>query len=74
MEIKEFIEKFAETVELENTETLTKDTKFRDLEEWSSLTAIITLSEFNEEFNKKISIDDIKRCHTIQDLFNLFYK
>lgn len=72
MEIKEFIEKFAETLEVENTETLNKDTKFRDLEEWSSLTAMITISEFNEEFKKIININDIKKCHTIQDLFDLY--
>lgn len=71
MEIKEFIEKFAETLEVENTETLNKDTKFRDLEEWSSLTAMITISEFNEEFKKIININDIK--NVIQYKIYLIY-
>ena len=35
MEINEFIEKFAEVVEVEDASALNADTKFRDLDEWS---------------------------------------
>ena len=35
MEIKDFIEKFAETIEVEDSSVLTVETKFRELSEWS---------------------------------------
>ena len=71
MEIKEFIEKFAEAIEVENVETLTAETEFRDLDEWSSISVMITIAFFDEEFGKEIGGTDIKGCKTIQDLYNL---
>ena len=35
MELKEFIAKFVEQLEIENHDSLSGDTKFRELEEWS---------------------------------------
>lgn len=71
MEIKEFIEKFAEAIEVEEVETLTAETEFRQLDEWSSLSVMMTIAFFDEEFEKEIGGTDIKGCNTIQDLFNL---
>lgn len=71
MEIKEFIEKFAEVIEVENAETLTPDTEFRKLDEWSSLSAMLLIAFFDEEFEKEIGDTTIRTCTTIQDLYNL---
>lgn len=71
MEIKEFIEKFAEVIEVENVDTLTAETEFRNLDEWSSLSVMLLIAFFDEEFEKEIGGTDIKKCDTIQDLFNL---
>lgn len=71
MEIKEFIEKFAEAIEVENVELVSKDTEFRKLEEWSSLSVMLLIAFFDEEFEKEIGGSDIKGCKTIQDLYNL---
>ncbi len=71
MDIKEFIEKFAEQVEVDNLSDLTPETEFRNLEEWSSLSIMILIAFFDEEFEKEIAEKDIKGCKTIQDLFNL---
>lgn len=71
MEIKEFIEKFAETIEVENVDALTAETEFRNLDEWSSLSVMLLIAFFDEEFEKEIGGTDIKKCDTIQDLFNL---
>ena len=71
MEIKEFIEKFAEAIEVENVDALTAETEFRNLDEWSSLSVMLLIAFFDEEFEKEIGGTDIKKCDTIQDLFNL---
>lgn len=71
MEIKEFIEKFAEAIEIEDIETLTPEKEFRQLEEWSSISVMLAIAFFDEECGKEISGSDIKGCKTIQDLFNL---
>lgn len=71
MEIKEFIEKFAEVIEVENVDALTAETEFRNLDEWSSLSVMLLIAFFDEEFEKEIGGTGIKKCDTIQDLFNL---
>lgn len=71
MEITEFIEKFAEEIEIENVESLTPETTFRDLEEWSSLSVMILIAFYDEYFEKEIGEKEIRSCKTIQDLYNL---
>ena len=69
MELQEFIEKFAE--EVENIEVLTGNSKFRELDEWSSLSIMLLIAFYDETFEKEIGESDIRSCTTIQDLFNL---
>lgn len=71
MEIKEFIEKFAEAIEIEEVDTVTAETEFRQLEEWSSISVMLTIAFFDEECGKEIGVIDIKKCRTIQDLYNI---
>ena len=71
MEIKEFIEKFAEAIEVENVDALTAETKFRELEEWSSLSVMLIIAFFDEEFDKQVSDTMIRQAVTIQDLYNI---
>lgn len=71
MEIKEFIEKFAEAIEVENVENVNAETEFRQLDEWSSLSVLMTIAFFDEEFEKQIGGTDIKGCKTILDLYDL---
>lgn len=71
MEVKVFIEKLAEAIEIEDVETLTAETEFRGLEEWSSLSVMLLIAFFDEEFEKEIGSAEIKGCVTIQDLYNL---
>ena len=71
MEIAEFIIKFAEELEIENVDTLTPETKFRDLDEWSSLSVMVFIAFADENFDKQIGDTQIASCNTIQDLYNL---
>lgn len=71
MELQEFIEKFAEAIEVEEVDSLTGDTCFRELDEWSSLSVMLLVAFYDEEFEKEVGDDDIKKCCTIDDLYKL---
>ena len=71
MEVKEFIEKLAEAIEIEEVEGLTAETKFRELDEWSSLSVMLLIAFYDEELDKQIGDVDIKKCVTIDDLYKL---
>ena len=71
MEIKEFIEKFAEAIEFENVSALSPETRFHELEGWSSLTVMYAIAFFDEECEKEVSTNDIRQAVTIQDLYNI---
>lgn len=71
MDIKDFIKKFAEAIEVEDVEVLTPETEFHDLDEWSSLSVIIVIAFFDEEFGKQVDDVAIRKADTIQDLYDL---
>lgn len=71
MEIKEFIEKFAEIFDDTDVATLTPDTKFRELDEWSSLSALGVIALADEEFDVELSGAEMRQANTIGELFNL---
>ena len=71
MEIKEFIEKFGESIEVSNVDALTPETSFHDLEEWGSMAVLMLIAFFDETFNKELTTSDIRQAKTIQDLYNI---
>ena len=71
MDIKDFIEKLAEAIEIDEVEGLKAETEFRELDEWSSLSVMLLIAFYDEEFGKQIGDVDIKKCTTIGDLHKL---
>lgn len=71
MEIKEFIEKFAEIFDDTDASTLTPVTNFRELDEWSSLSALGVIALADEEFDVELSGAEMRQAKTIQELFDL---
>lgn len=71
MEIKEFIEKFAEIFDDTDAATLTPETKFRERDEWSSLSALGVIALADEEFDVELSGNEMRQANTIQELFDL---
>lgn len=70
MEINEFIEKFAEIFDDTEASTLTPQTNFRELDEWSSLSALGVIAMADEEYEVELSGNELREAQTIQDLFN----
>ena len=71
MKLQEFIKKFAEAIEVGEIENLTGETVFRELDEWSSLSVMLLIAFYDEEFEKEIGDKDIKTCTTIEELYQL---
>ncbi len=70
MDIKEFIEHFAEQFDELNSE-LTPETNFRQLEEWSSLVALLVITMVDEEYGIVLPPEEMRKTNTIQELFDL---
>ena len=63
MELNDFIEKFAEQFEE------TEKTRFKELDEWTSLTALSIIAMIDEEYNISLKSNDLAKSSTIEELF-----
>ena len=70
MEIKEFVEKFAEAIDLENSSVLNPNTEFRTLDEWDSVAYMSVIAMLDEEFDVQIEMAEFKQLTTIQEIFD----
>lgn len=71
MEIKEFISKFADQFDDTDSSVFTTETKFRELEEWSSLVALSIIAMVDEEYDVQLKGDEMRKAETISDLFEI---
>ena len=71
MEIKSFIQNFAAQFEETEVSEFTPETKFRELDEWSSLIALSIMAMVDEEYDVSIKADEMRQTTTIQELFGL---
>ena len=70
MDINTFIDNFAAQFDDTDRGQFTAETKFREIDEWSSLIALSIIAMVDEEYEVTLKGDDIKAAQTIQDLFN----
>ena len=71
MEIKVFIGHFAEQFEDIEENKLTAETKYRDLDEWSSLVALSVLAMIDEEYDVQLKGEEMRNTKTIGELYKL---
>lgn len=71
MELKDFIENFANQFDDTDVGEFTEATEFKNLEEWSSLIALSVIAMVDEEYEVTLKGDDIRNSKTIADLFNV---
>ncbi len=69
--LKEFVSLFAEQFDDTDASVFTANTRFRDLEEWSSLIALSIIAMVDEEFDITLVGNDIKNSETIEDIFRI---
>ncbi len=70
MELNKFIENMSYLFEETDASMFNADTRFHDLDEWSSLIALSVIAMVDEEYDVALRGDDIRNAVTIEDLFN----
>lgn len=71
MELKEFVEKFAEQFDNTDPSEIKADTHFRDLDEWSSLVGLSVIAMVDEECDVLLKGEDMRRANTPAELFEI---
>jgi acyl carrier protein len=71
MDKNEFLANFVEQFEDTDPSEMQFDTKFHDLEEWSSLVGMTVLAMAKVSYNKTITGEELKKCVTVEDVYNL---
>lgn len=71
MQLDEFISNFADQFDETDPSEFTASTEFREIEEWSSLSALSIIAMVDEEYQVKVTGDDIRSIITIKELFDI---
>lgn len=71
MELEKFVKDFAGQFDETDPETITAETVYKDLEEWSSLIAFTVIAMVKMEYDKTVTGTELRHCETVKDLFNL---
>ena len=71
MELTDFVKNFASQFEETVADLFTAQTKFKDLEEWSSLLSLSIIAMVDEEYDVAIKGDNIRNAETIEDIFKM---
>ena len=71
MEIKEFIENCANQFDDTDVSVFSAETRFRELDEWSSLLALSVLAMVDEEYDVQLKADQMRKANTVQELFDI---
>lgn len=70
MDLKNFIENFANQFDETDASEFKAETVFKEMDEWSSLIALSVIAMVDEEYDITIKGDDIRNSKTIEELFN----
>lgn len=71
MEQSTFLENFKNILDDTDVSLITIETNFRELTEWSSLTALSLIAMVDEAYSVKLTGDDIKSSKSLNDIYNI---
>ena len=71
MELEKFVKDFAAQLDETDPETITAETEYKNLDEWSSLIAFAVIAMVKVEYDKTVTGAEIRHCNTVEDLYNL---
>lgn len=71
MDKNDFLAKFAEQFDDTDLNEIQFNTKFHDLDEWSSLIGMSVIAMARTQYGKTITGKEIRECETVDDLFNI---
>ncbi len=70
MELNEFIKEIADQFDDTDISEFVPTTNFKELEEWSSLTALTILNMIAKKYNVNMRSGDLLKINSIEELFN----
>lgn len=73
MEIADFINIFIESFDEIETE-INADTVYKEIDEWTSMQALLLIAHVDDTLNVVLDADSIKDTKTVEDLFLLVKK
>ena len=73
MNQNEFLNHFAEALELETQSEINMSVPFKELEEWDSLARLSLIAMLDEEYEVELESEDFDKLNTVEDLY-LFVK
>jgi len=71
MDSNEFIKNFAAQFDDTEASEFTFETRFRELDEWSSLNALAILNMIGKKYSVVLKPEEMKPTNTVQELFDL---
>ena len=71
MDLQDFITNLAEQFDETDASEIQADTRYQELNEWSSLMAISIIAMIDEEYNISVTGADIRNSDTIGALFEV---
>lgn len=71
MEIKDFIQNFANQFDDTEASEFCADTNFRELDEWSSMIGLSLLNMAEKHYGVQLTFDELRGVNTVQELFNV---
>lgn len=71
MDLQDFVEGFADLFDDTDSSEITADCEFKELDEWSSLTAMSIIAYAKEKYGKTVTGIEIRNSKTVKDLFRL---
>lgn len=67
----DFIKNFANQFDDTDLSEFKPDTKFRDLEEWSSLTGLAIMNMIEKKYGVKLTVLELRKVNTIEELYHV---
>lgn len=68
--MEEFIKNFASQFDSMDESEFNAETKFKELDDWSSITSLYTIAMIDENYSVQITGNDIRDSETLSDLYN----
>ena len=69
--LEEFVDLFAEQFDDTDPSEIKADTRFRDIDEWSSLIGLSVIAMVDEEFDVLLKGEDMRQANTPEELYNI---
>jgi acyl carrier protein len=71
MEQQEFLKNFSNQFDDTDISEISFETNFKELDEWSSLTALAVINMVGKKYGVTLRNEEMKAVNTIQDLYNI---